>query len=68
MQLHSQLSDTELRKKLRKQEICLGGNKNLKIYGLLNCKSGKRMKKETGFSLLMNLKLYKMDIAPVVIV
>lgn len=46
MQLHSQLSDDELRKKLRKQEICLGGNKNLKIYGLLNCKSGKKMKKE----------------------
>lgn len=46
MHLHSQLSDAELRSKMRKQEIRLAGNKNLKIYGLLNCKSGKRMKKE----------------------
>jgi methylphosphotriester-DNA--protein-cysteine methyltransferase len=43
---HSQLSDSELRSKIRKQEIRLGGNKKLKIYGLLSCKSGKRMKKE----------------------
>lgn len=43
---HSQLSDPELRSKIRKQEIRLGGNKKLKIYGLLNCTSGKRMKRE----------------------
>jgi methylphosphotriester-DNA--protein-cysteine methyltransferase len=24
--------------------ICFGGNRKLKIYGLLHCKSGKRMK------------------------
>ncbi|OCA69230.1 metal-binding protein [Chryseobacterium contaminans] len=46
MILHSQLSDSELKSKIRKQEILLGGNKNLKIYGLLTCTSGKRMKKE----------------------
>ncbi|SDI86609.1 Ada metal-binding domain-containing protein [Chryseobacterium jejuense] len=45
MLLHSQLSDSELRSKIRKQEIHLGGNKNLKIFGLLSCRSGKRMKK-----------------------
>ncbi|MGE8552522.1 MAG: Ada metal-binding domain-containing protein [Chryseobacterium jejuense] len=45
MLLHSQLSDSELRSKIRKQEIRLGGNKNLKLYGLLGCRSGKRMKK-----------------------
>ena len=27
-------------------KICFGGNKKLKIYGLLHCKSGKRMKLE----------------------
>ena len=27
-------------------KISFGGNKQLKIYGLLNCKSGKRMKME----------------------
>ncbi|AZA89720.1 metal-binding protein [Chryseobacterium nakagawai] len=46
MILHSQLSDSELRSKIRKNEILLGGNKKLKIYGLLGCKSGKRIKKE----------------------
>lgn len=29
-----------------KGEIQLGGNKKLKIYGLLSCSSGKRMKSE----------------------
>jgi hypothetical protein len=27
-------------------KICLGGNSRLKIFGLLSCKSGKRMKPE----------------------
>ncbi|WP_312300570.1 Ada metal-binding domain-containing protein [Chryseobacterium sp.] len=43
---HSQISIIELRSKVHNREILLGGNKKLKIYGLLNCKSGKRMKKE----------------------
>lgn len=46
MLLHSQLSAAELRNKIHKNEILLGGNKKLKIYGLLRCQSGKRMKKE----------------------
>ncbi|AZA80156.1 metal-binding protein [Chryseobacterium sp. G0186] len=43
---HSQLSDTELRSKIHSRKILLGGNKKLKIYGLLSCTSGKRMKRE----------------------
>lgn len=43
---HSKISDNDLRSKIKQQEICFGGNKKLKIYGLLNCKSGKRMKRE----------------------
>ena len=43
---HKEISDTNLRKLIRKNEICFGGNKNLKIYGRLSCKSGKRMKIE----------------------
>lgn len=46
MQPHSQLTDSEVRSKIRKREILLGGNKKLKIYGWLHCQSGKRMKKE----------------------
>ncbi len=29
---------------IRNGEICLGGNKRLKIYGALSCSSGKRMR------------------------
>lgn len=43
---HIELSDTELRSKIRQQEIRFGGNRKLKIYGTLRCKSGKRMELE----------------------
>lgn len=43
---HSEISDSDLRSKIKLQEIFFGGNKKLKIYGLLNCKSGKRLKRE----------------------
>jgi methylphosphotriester-DNA--protein-cysteine methyltransferase len=31
---------------IRQKGIIFGGNDKLKIYGCLNCRSGKRMKKE----------------------
>lgn len=43
---HSQISPQDLRSKIHSREIRFGGNKQLKIYGLLSCRSGKRMKKE----------------------
>lgn len=43
---HSEISDDALRKKIKQKEILFGGNRNLKIYGMLSCISGKRMKKE----------------------
>lgn len=43
---HTEISAARLRMLVRKGEITLGGNKKLKIYGLLSCKSGKRMKAE----------------------
>jgi hypothetical protein len=43
---HIDISDGDLRSKIKKKEICLGGNSKLKIYGTLQCKSGKRMKRE----------------------
>ncbi len=43
---HIDISTEQLRNKIRQNEICYGGNKKLKIYGTLQCKSGKRMKKE----------------------
>ncbi|GAA3634235.1 Ada metal-binding domain-containing protein [Flavivirga jejuensis] len=43
---HNDISDTDLRAKIKTEQILFGGNKNLKIYGRLNCKSGMRMKRE----------------------
>ena len=42
---HIEIRNKELYFKIRKNEICIGGNDKLKIYGTLNCNSGKRMKK-----------------------
>jgi methylphosphotriester-DNA--protein-cysteine methyltransferase len=43
---HVSMSDSELRKQLRQKDLTFAGNKILKIYGSLHCRSGKRMKKE----------------------
>ncbi|ASU36573.1 Ada metal-binding domain-containing protein [Mucilaginibacter xinganensis] len=46
MVTHSNISDPELRNLIRYKKITLGGNSRLKIYGLLSCRSGRRMKRE----------------------
>lgn len=46
MIFHSDLTETKLRQLIQRGDITLGGNRKLKIYGLLTCGSGKRMKKE----------------------
>lgn len=43
---HNKISDSDLRNKIKNAEICFGGNQKLKIYGTLQCASGKRMKRE----------------------
>ncbi len=43
---HIDIRDEALRSKIKQKEICFGGNRKLKIYGTLQCKSGKRMKRE----------------------
>lgn len=40
---HQDLDKAQLHQFLKSGKIMFGGNKNLKIYGLLTCKSGKRM-------------------------
>jgi len=42
---HIEISDTALRKQIKNGVISLGGNSILRIYGTLNCASGKRMKR-----------------------
>lgn len=43
---HIEIADKELYQKIKRKEISCSGNLNLKIYGILHFKSGKRMKKE----------------------
>lgn len=43
---HSGISPARLQSLIRSGKITLAGNQSLKIYGLLSCPSGKRMKKE----------------------
>lgn len=43
---HSVVSSVFIRIQIKNKQICFAGNNRLKIYGLLSCKSGKRMKKE----------------------
>lgn len=46
MLLHTDISDRSLRSAIRQEIVLLGGNRRLKIYGLLSCRSGRRMKRE----------------------
>ena len=43
---HHEINDSELKSLIRRKSICFGGNVKLKIYGVLHCASGKRLKKE----------------------
>jgi len=43
---HIAITRADLRSKIKQKEICFGGNIKLKIYGTLQCKSGKRMQEK----------------------
>ena len=42
---HNEISDKTLWQLMKNKAVVLGGNAQLKIYGTLNCTSGKRLKK-----------------------
>ena len=46
MFFHNDIGDQELLRRLRRGKIQFAGNKRLKIFGLLRCKSGKTMKRD----------------------
>jgi hypothetical protein len=43
---HVDVRDAEIRQMIKEKLIVSGGNMRLKIYGRLDCKSGRRMKRE----------------------
>lgn len=62
---HIELSNFDLRKRIKEREICFGGNKKLKIFGTLKCASGRRMKKENRIFFSTEKEAKKMTIAHV---
>ena len=44
---HNDIDRQELQRKIKNQSIRFAGNATLKIFGLLHCRSGKKMKKAT---------------------
>jgi methylphosphotriester-DNA--protein-cysteine methyltransferase len=43
---HTTMNKFEVRRHIRKRIFSLAGNRRVKIYGFLHCKSGKRMRDE----------------------
>ena len=43
---HNKISDDDLIQNIKSYHLQFGGNARLKIYGTLDCKSGKRMKRD----------------------
>ncbi|MEM8966951.1 MAG: Ada metal-binding domain-containing protein [Bacteroidota bacterium] len=43
---HIELNQAKLFRLMKRSTVVLAGNRKLKIYGRLHCKSGKRMKRE----------------------
>ncbi|WP_310107210.1 Ada metal-binding domain-containing protein [Algoriphagus sp. 4150] len=44
---HDEITNEDLRYKIQRRVISFGGNRKLKIYGTLACRSGKRLKRES---------------------
>jgi len=61
---HIEISDSDLRSKIKQKVICFGGNRKLKIYGTLQCKSGKRMKRENRVFFVSEKEAIKNDFRP----
>jgi methylphosphotriester-DNA--protein-cysteine methyltransferase len=61
---HIEINNRELRNRIRQHEISFGGNIKLKIYGKLNCKSGKLMKKENRVFFHSEKEAIKQDFRP----
>ena len=43
---HVEINASDLRNEIKLKVVCFAGNQKLKIYGTLQCRTGKRMKRE----------------------
>ena len=61
---HSEISNTELRSKIRNKTIRFGGNKKQKIYGTLSCASSKRLNRGNRVFFSSELEAQQHDYRP----
>ncbi len=61
---HIKIRDVNLHKLIKQKEVGFGGNINLKIYGTLHCKWGKRMKRENRVFFLSETEAIKNGFRP----
>ncbi|MES2779129.1 MAG: Ada metal-binding domain-containing protein [Bacteroidota bacterium] len=61
---HPDIDDNSLRRSIKQKLICYGGNSKLKIYGTLQCKSGKRMKRENRVFFVSENEAFKTGFRP----
>lgn len=61
---HLDINDSDLSSKIKQKEICFGGNRKLKIYGTLQCKSGKRMNRKNRVFFASESEAIKNDFRP----
>ena len=61
---HKDLSDAKIRTSIKAKLISFGGNKTLKIYGKLDCKSGQRMKRENRVFFISKKEAIKNNFRP----
>jgi methylphosphotriester-DNA--protein-cysteine methyltransferase len=64
MILHNDINQTQLFSLLKSGSITLGGNKRLRIYGRLNCASGRRMKKKNRIFFIDEAEALSLDYRP----
>ena len=61
---HIEITDSNLRSKIKQKTVCFGGNRKLKIHGTLRCKSGKRMKRENRVFFISEIEAIKNNFRP----
>jgi methylphosphotriester-DNA--protein-cysteine methyltransferase len=61
---HTKILPSVLRSKIKNKLILFAGNGKLKIYGLLNCKSGKRMKKQNRLFFVSEVEAVQLGFRP----
>jgi methylphosphotriester-DNA--protein-cysteine methyltransferase len=61
---HTDITQQQLLKAIKESQLLFGGNKKLKIYGTLKCKSGKRMKKENRIFFISKTEAIDMGYRP----